>query len=241
MAWDLSRTPTTGVNVQACGDAHCYNLGLYASPERRAVFDINDFDETLPGPWEWDLKRLAVSVLLDACAHGHSEETGLDLLRITLRRYCDELEELSHATSLDIHYAHVESDELIARTDDPRVADEMRARVAKARRRTNHQAFRKWAHVVDGELRFVEEPPLLVRLPDEMIERFHALLNRYRSTLQPNRRHLLEQYRFRDAARKVVGVARKPIVSESEVSASRSGLPPNRPLYWSAGFNATEP
>ena len=206
MAWDLARTPAAGINVQACGDAHVDNFGAYASPERRLVFDINDFDETLPAPWEYDIKRMAVSVLLAARDQKWGDDTGMDSVRSAVHRYCKTLHLLSQMTTLEIHYAHAESSQLIEESEDPRFADALHGIVEKARKRTHLQTFRKEVTTVDGQLRFVENPPLLVRLPDEEHERFHALFNSYRDTLQDNRRHVLEKYRFRDAARKVVGV-----------------------------------
>jgi uncharacterized protein (DUF2252 family) len=206
MAWDLARTPVCGVNVQTCGDAHVDNFGAYASPERRLVFDINDFDETLPAPWEYDVKRMAVSVLLAARDQQWGEDAGLDSVRTAVRRYCTMLHLLSQMTSLEIHYAHAESSQLIEETEDYRFADALRGIVEKARKRTHLQIFRKEVTTRDGQLRFVEDPPRLVRLPDEEIEQFHAMFNSYRATLQDNRRHVLQKYRFRDAARKVVGV-----------------------------------
>lgn len=206
MAWDLARTPATGVHVQACGDAHLLNFGAYASPERRVVFDINDFDETLPAPWEYDVKRLAASVLLRARERSHGDELGLRAVRSTVRHYCDLLALLARSTGLDIHFAHVDVAQLLAETEDPGLARTIRATLTKARRRTHLQAFRRFVSAHGDELRFAEDPPLLVRLDAHERERFHELINTYRGTLQSNRRHLLEQYRFRDAARKVVGV-----------------------------------
>lgn len=206
MARDLARTPVSGINVQACGDAHVDNFGVYASPERQLVFDINDFDETLPAPWEYDIKRMAVSVLLAARDQQWGDEAGMESVRIAVHRYCSMLHRLSQMTTLDVHYAYAESSQLIEESEDPEFADAMRGIVKKARRRTHLQAFRKEVTKRDGQLRFSEDPPLLVRLPDEEIEHFHTLFNRYRETLQTERRHVLEKYRFRDAARKVVGV-----------------------------------
>jgi uncharacterized protein (DUF2252 family) len=206
MAWDLARTPSTGVNVQACGDAHVLNFGGYASPERRLVFDVNDFDETLPAPWEYDLKRLVASVVLDGRAHGFSEDQAADAVRASVDRYRRVTRALAEMTSLDIFFAHIESRRFLAEFHDPAVAKATRKYVRKARRRTNAQAFRKWVTRVDDSYRFVDDPPLLMRLPDEQVAGFHALYDEYRSTLRGDRRHLLEQYRFYDAARKVVGV-----------------------------------
>ena len=206
MSWDLAQTPVCGVHVQACGDAHADNFGTYASPERRIVFDINDFDETLPAPWEYDIKRLAVSIILAARNQGWGDEVGLDSVRTAIRRYSTMLHLLSQKTTLEIHFAHTETSQLIEETTDPRLVGALQGIVEKARRRTHLQVFEKEVTGKDGQLRFVENPPLLVRLPDDEIEHFHKLFNTYRATLQDNRRHVLERYRFRDAARKVVGV-----------------------------------
>jgi len=206
MAADLASTPTSGINVQACGDAHVGNFGVYASPERRIVFDINDFDETLPGPWEWDLKRLAVSLLLDTRDAGWSDDVGLDAVRECVVRYQEVLDELAELPTITIEYEQL---------DEPRFLDlygteqtrKLLAKVlAKASRRTHEQAIRKWVRYEDGAPRFVDDPPLIEHLPAEQAEEFHSLVNQYRATLQSNRRHVLEQYRFRDVARKVVGV-----------------------------------
>ena len=206
MAWDLSRTLTTGVNVQACGDAHVLNFGGYASPERRLVFDVNDFDETSPGPWEYDLKRLAASVILDGRANGFREDQAADAVRASVDRYQTVTRALAEMTSLDVHFAHIESRRFLATIDDPAMAKASRKFVRKARRRTNAQAFRRWVTRLDGRSRFIDDPPLLVRLPDQQVAGFHVLYKAYRSALRGDRRHLLEQYRFRDAAQKVVGV-----------------------------------
>lgn len=206
MAWDLCDTPTTGINVQACGDAHFYNFGGYASPERRLIYDINDFDETQPGPWEYDVKRLAASVLLDARDHGYDDAVGLESVSRTIRHYCDEIRALSRETTLDIHYAHVESQRLIEEADDSRVVKAVRRYANQARRRTHASALRKLVTKVDRQNRLVENPPLMERLDDTMVEALHQMFNEYRRTLPANRRHVLDQYRFRDAARRVVGV-----------------------------------
>ena len=206
MAWDLARTPSCGVQVQTCGDAHVDNFGTYASPERRLVFDINDFDETLPAPWEYDVKRLAVSVVLAARNQGWGDDVGMDSTRCAVRHYCTMLYQLSQVTSLDIHYAHTETSQLIEQTESPDFVNALQNIVENARKRTHLQVFQKEVTSRNGQLCFIENPPLLVRLPDEQIENFHTLFNAYRTTLQDNRRHVLQKYRFRDAARKVVGV-----------------------------------
>jgi uncharacterized protein (DUF2252 family) len=133
MAWDLARTPATGVKVQACGDAHVLNFGGYASPERRLVFDVNDFDETLPAPWEYDLKRLVASVVLDGRANGFSEDQAADAVRDSVDRYRRVTQALAEMTSLDIHFAHIESRRFLAEVDDPAMAKATRKYVRKAR------------------------------------------------------------------------------------------------------------
>ncbi len=206
MAADLASTPTSGINVQACGDAHVGNFGVYASPERRIVFDINDFDETLPGPWEWDLKRLAVSLLLDTRDAGWRDDVGLDAVRQCVMRYQAVLDELAALSTVAIGYEQLDERRFLEVYGTEQTRKYVTKVIAKASRRTNEQAVRKWVRYEDGNARFVDDPPLIEHLPAEQTEEFHQLVNRYRATLQSNRRHVLEQYRFRDAARKVVGV-----------------------------------
>jgi uncharacterized protein (DUF2252 family) len=206
MAADLATTPTSGISVQACGDAHVGNFGVYASPERRIMFDINDFDETLPGPWEWDLKRLAVSLLLDTRDAGWSDGVGLDAVRQCVMRYQAVLDELAELPTITIGYEQLDGPRFLDLYGNKQTRKTLAKVLAKATRRTNEQAVRKWVRYEDGTPRFVDDPPLIEHLPAEQTEEFHQLINRYRTTLQSNRRHVLEQYRFRDVARKVVGV-----------------------------------
>ena len=206
MAYDLAQLANTGINVQACGDAHVLNFGLYASPERHVVFDINDFDETLPAPWEFDLKRLVASVVLE-CRDAHfGDHKAGDAVRATMNGYCRVMNEFSVASSLDIHYAIMDEHRFFDTEHDKSVAKYARKALRKARKRTRQQAFKKWCTDIGGQLRFVDDPPLLVRLGDEEAAQFHRLFNRYRDTLQTDREHALRQYRFRDVARRVVGV-----------------------------------
>jgi len=206
MAADLASTPTSGINVQACGDAHVGNFGVYASPERRIVFDINDFDETLPGPWEWDLKRLAVSLLLDTRDAGWSDDVGLDAVRECVARYQQVLDELAELSTITIEYEQLDAPRFLDLYGNKQTRKTLGKVLAKATRRTHDQAVRKWVRYVDGVPVFVDDPPLIEHLPAEQAEEFHELINHFRATLQSNRRHVLEQYRFRDVARKVVGV-----------------------------------
>ena len=206
MAWDLARTKTTGVHVQACGDAHVQNFGMYASPERRVVFDINDFDETLPAPWEFDVKRLATSIVLECREAGFSEGHSRDAVQTSVNRYCHAMRILAEESSLDIHYAIVDEHSYFDADRSEEVRKYARKGIRDARRRTRHQAFRKWCTDAGGKFRFVVDPPLLTHLSDERVEHLHAVFNQYRSTLQSDREHVLRQYRFRDAAQRIVGV-----------------------------------
>jgi uncharacterized protein (DUF2252 family) len=206
MAADLTTTPVSGMNVQACGDAHVDNFGVYASPERRIVFDINDFDETLPGPWEWDLKRLAVSLVLDVRDAGWGDEVGVDAARRCVMRYQSVLDELAGQPTIAIEYEQMDTSRFLDLYGDKPSRKILKQVLAKATKRTHDQAIRKWVRVVDGSPRFIDDPPLIERLSAEETDSFHELVNRYRTTLQSNRRHVLKQYQFRDVARKVVGV-----------------------------------
>jgi uncharacterized protein (DUF2252 family) len=206
MAADLDMTPTSGINVQACGDAHIGNFGVYASPERRIVFDINDFDETLPGPWEWDLKRLAVSLVLDCRDAGWSDDIGLDAVRHCVMRYQAVLDELAGLPTITIGYEQMDQPRYLDLYGTKKTRKVLSKVVAKATRRTQEQAVRKWVRYENGNPRFVDDPPLIEHLSAEQTEEFHKLVNLYRTTLQSNRRHVLEQYQFCDVARKVVGV-----------------------------------
>ena len=217
MAADLAATPRSGLLVQCCGDAHLSNFGLYASPERRLVFDINDFDETLPGPWEWDVKRLAVSMLVAARSRGFSVEAQERIVLATVAEYRARMALFAGMPNLEVWYTRFEIEKLMPELQ-PQLGGRMRKRldraVAKAVTRDSMQAFAKLSREVDGERRIISEPPLIVRLDDfpetEERERIRAsverLLREYGLTLQHERRLLLEQFELVDLARKVVGV-----------------------------------
>jgi uncharacterized protein (DUF2252 family) len=218
MASDLAMTPVSGLAVQACGDAHLSNFGLFGSAERRLVFDVNDFDETLPGPWEWDVKRLAASLEVAGRDNGFPAEPRREAVLAAVSRYRQAMREFATMTNLDVWYASADVNELRAQYDA-----ELRARqrklldkgLAKARTRDSMQELAKLTRTVDGRPRIISDPPLVVPV-DEMIrdetERatFEAalvrLIARYQRTLETDRRHLLQQYEFCDMARKVVGV-----------------------------------
>jgi uncharacterized protein (DUF2252 family) len=217
MASDLAGTPRSGLTVQACGDAHLSNFGLFASPERRLVFDVNDFDETLPAPWEWDVKRLAASVVVAGRERGFSDKERAAAVLAVAEGYRNEMSTLAQSRDLDVWYRHLDADQLMKDLRDQataRMAKRSEKTLAKARTQDSMAAFDKLTHMVDGEPRILSDPPLIVPLKEllpedesgEFFERIHALLRSYRRSLSSDRRHLLERFRVVDIARKVVGV-----------------------------------
>jgi len=218
MANDLATTPRSGLTVQACGDAHLSNFGLFASPERNLVFDVNDFDETLPAPWEWDVKRLAASLEVAARGNGFGGKERGGILVSTVARYRRAMRTFAGQGNLDVWYAKADVADLKARFDSllrPRQRSQVDKGVAQAQARDSMQELAKLCHVVDGTLQIISDPPLIVRLADLVPEQVESaefgtqlsnLISRYRLTLQSDRRVLLEQYTFTDMARKVVGV-----------------------------------
>ena len=217
MAADLASTPSSGLRAQLCGDAHLSNFGLFASPERRLVFDLNDFDETLPGPWEWDVKRLAVSMEVAGRDNNYSDKQRRAIVMQTVAGYRDAMRGFAGMRALDVWYARAEVDELMAQIQG-QIKKSQRKRtektLAKARTRDSMTAFAKLTRMVDGEPQIVADPPLIDRVSDlvsgregeAVIESLHALLRLYRASLQTDRRILLEEFRLVDLARKVVGV-----------------------------------
>ena len=217
MAADLAGAPRSGLTVQMCGDAHVSNFGLYGSPERRLVFDANDFDETLPGPFEHDVKRLVASLVVAARGKGMGRKQRRALAVAAGARYRGAMAEFAAARDIDVWYSRIDADELQQRLA-PQLDSGPRNRLAraleKARTRDTVQAFGKLTEVVDGRLRIRGEPPLLVPLRDLLPETeeqdlhaaFRGLIRQYRASLQVDRRTLLERYSFVDMARKVVGV-----------------------------------
>jgi uncharacterized protein (DUF2252 family) len=217
MTADLATTPTSGLNVQLCGDAHLCNFGVFGSPERHLSFDVNDFDETAPGPWEWDVKRLAASLEVAGRDGNYSSKERRRVVRASVRTYRETMRELAQTSMLEVWYAHLDMDELLPRFHsmlDAHSTPKVWRAITKARAHDSMQAFDKLCFMVDGEPRILSDPPLLVPVemfmvdmaPDEVIDAAHNILRGYRATLTPERRHLLEQYRFIHLARKVVGV-----------------------------------
>jgi len=217
MAADLAGTPTSGIAVQLCGDAHLLNFRLLASPERRLVFDINDFDETLPGPWEWDVKRFATSLVIAARANGFGRAERRDVVTAAVRAYRAWMHRFAAMTNLDVWYAHVDVDELGRHWADVlgrRGSRRLARATSRARSRDQLRAFASLTEVVAGERRFVSDPPLLVPVGEleagserELLMGWlGSVVDRYSATLSADRRTLLAQYRIVDVARKVVGV-----------------------------------
>jgi uncharacterized protein (DUF2252 family) len=218
MAADLAGSPTSGLTVQLCGDAHLANFGFFASPERRLVFDVNDFDETLPGPWEWDVKRLAASIEVGGRDRGFSGPDRRRAVEAAVRSYRSAMREFAGRTNLEVWYAHAAAEDMLRRYRS-RLAGSGRRRIGhvllRARTRDNLGAMSRFAASVDGVPRIVADPPLVVPVeqlyPDRVqradLERsIGDLLAGYRESLPPDRRALLGQYRPVDIARKVVGV-----------------------------------
>jgi uncharacterized protein (DUF2252 family) len=217
MASDLSTTTRSGLQAQLCGDAHLSNFGGFASPERDLVFDVNDFDETLPGPWEWDLKRLAASIAIAGRERGFSAKERQEAVGATVRQYREAMHSFAGMRNLDIWYARLDASAILSRFEAEANARQVKAfrKIAtKARSKDNTRAYARLAHTVDGEPQIISDPPLLVRiedlLPREQASEFeagmHTLLRAYRASLQGDRRRLLEHYHYVDLARKVVGV-----------------------------------
>jgi uncharacterized protein (DUF2252 family) len=212
MANDLASTPRTGIQTQLCGDAHLLNYGAYASPERALLFDLNDFDETLPGPWEWDVKRLAVSFVVAGRDNGFDAADCRGAAQASVSSYRRRMAEFSEMGELEVWYSRVSEEEVRGLLSDAKArkktARKLSKSVRKERDRDSLQALSKLTRVVDGRRQIDNDPPLLVRVPedDELRGLIYAILESYKRTLQDDRRHLLDRYRFVDAARKVVGV-----------------------------------
>jgi len=209
MAADLANTPSTGILVQACGDCHLMNFGAFATPERNIVFDINDFDETYPAPWEWDVKRLAASFVLAARSNGYSGVAS-KIAQTSVRAYRKWMRKYAHMHPLDAYYAKIGVAEFLALAP-PRDRARIRKRVERVSAKRGHDvAYPKLTHVRDGTPRLRDNPPLIFH-PEQSKEKgfdatVSATIAQYRETLSDERRILLDRYRFVDAAIKVVGI-----------------------------------
>jgi uncharacterized protein (DUF2252 family) len=217
MAHDLARTPVSGLSVQLAGDAHLLNFGGFASPERDLVFDLNDFDETLSGPFEWDVKRLATSFEVAGRDRNFAHVDRSRAVLETVRTYREALSKFAAMGDMDVWYARLDAngiDEQLRAARDRRLERSLRRSEAKGYAHDRMGALAKLTHVVDGEPRIISDPPLLVPLA-ELAERqngspleslLRELFDRYRRTLSGDRRKLLERFRYADLARKVVGI-----------------------------------
>jgi uncharacterized protein (DUF2252 family) len=217
MASDLASTPVSGQDVILCGDAHLSNFGIFATPERNLVFDINDFDEVYPGPWEWDLKRLATSAVLAGRENGFKEKVCHKLAVLVARSYQEAMQRFAEMAILDVWYYHVEADTVLKIFDKfaKKSAKSARKMVGKAQARTSGNTLEKLTEVVDGKRQFINDPPLVQRLSDLLteeqkqqvmaqdVERFWYA---YVDSLPEERRLLLERFRITDAALRVGGV-----------------------------------
>jgi uncharacterized protein (DUF2252 family) len=208
MAYDLAHTPSSDIVVQLCGDCHISNFGMFASPERNLVFDLNDFDETLPGPFEWDVKRTAASIVVAARHAGQSGKQAKTAVRMVLQLYREKMAELAGDSHLDTWYSRTEATTLL-RMVKRQHRRKAQGQLARVQDKDRLQAFAKLTEVVDGERRIIHTPPLIFRLAkqeadirDWLTELFVA----YDDSLEPSRSRLLSRYRLVDVAHKVVGV-----------------------------------
>jgi uncharacterized protein (DUF2252 family) len=208
MAWDLAATPLTKIRVQACGDCHLLNFGGYGSPERRLVFDINDFDETLPAPWEWDVKRLAASVVLAGRQKGIKERRCGDAARTVVACYRTRMREYARMPYLEAWYSHIDVDIFIEKAKTKRDKKYWKRVERAAKMQTAEYILPKITEVSRGKRRIIDHPPLVYHPRDIAIidEHVRALFHRYRLTLPEERRVILDRYHIVDIARKVVGV-----------------------------------
>ena len=217
MAADLASTPHSGLYAQLCGDAHLANFGGFASPDRDVVFSINDFDESLPGPWEWDVKRLAASTVIAGRERGFDAKQRRAIVLATITEYRDAMRAFARQADLQVWYARLDAAGMLERWRSEASAKTLRTvrrSAAKARTRDSIAAYSKLTHDVDGEPRITSDPPLIVPI-EELLEDgdptaaeniFHTHFRLYRDSLPPDRRHLLDRFRYGHIARKVVGV-----------------------------------
>jgi len=214
MASDLAAGPDTGLSTQLCGDAHLDNFGLFGSPERNLVFDINDFDETLPGPWEWDLKRLASSLAVSARGNGFTRAHRERVVRTCARAYRERMRTLAGMRELDVWYTQTPIDDALQASVSGKAAEEIRSAADKARSRDSLKALSNLTQVVDGRRRLVSDPPLLIPI-DELVgeteansyeQKMAALIDTYQDSLNMSVQLLARRYRYAGMARKVVGV-----------------------------------
>ncbi len=208
MAWDLSKTPVTGIEVQVCGDCHAANFGGFASPERRLVFDVTDFDETLPAPWEWDIKRLAASIVLASRELGLGGRQCGDAVLTMAQSYREHMRRYAHMRALEVWYSHIGAEVFIKEAKSPAARKRWEQAEAKAQEQTAEHMFPRITKVVKGRTRIVDHPPLVYHPHDSDLVRKHVIqiFQHYRESLPAERQVILDRYHMLDVARKVVGV-----------------------------------
>jgi uncharacterized protein (DUF2252 family) len=208
MAWDLSKTPVTEIHVQACGDCHASNFGGFASPERRLLFDINDFDETLRAPWEWDIKRLAASIVLASRELGLGAGSCEDAVLTMAQSYREHMRDYAQMRLLEVWYSHMDAEVFVEEARTAAARKRWEQVQEKARAQTAEHIFPRIAKVIKGRPRIVDHPPLVYHPRQSDVMRKHVILmfHQYRETLPAERRVILDRYHILDVARKVVGV-----------------------------------
>jgi len=208
MARDLSHTSLSGITVQICGDCHLMNFGGFATPERHVVMDINDFDETLPGPWEWDVKRLATSFILAARDKGFGRNNADDIVMELIAAYQNAINEFANMNLLDLWYLKFDLEKIMREQKNEALKERLAKNLAKGNKQTHDKVFYKMTSDNMGQFTITEQPPLILHPFDlkESMDMINVFFENYKSTLQPDRRFLLDQYHITDVALKVVGV-----------------------------------
>jgi uncharacterized protein (DUF2252 family) len=210
MASDLAKTPVSGIQAQLCGDAHLSNFGVYASPERRQVFDVNDFDETLAGPWEWDVKRLAASVVVAGRQNGYTAQESRQAVLRCLQGYREQMQQFALMNHLDVWYFHLDVEGILALARGMAGRKELQKRVERASeqagKRTRIETFPKLTEAVNGQYRIKDEPPLIYHYDPLDTREWGAMVLDYLASLPEERRMIIMRYRWVDIAQKVVGV-----------------------------------
>ena len=207
MADDLSRTPSSGIYVQACGDCHLLNFGAYATPERKLVFDINDFDETLPAPWEWDVKRLATSFVVAAQDSKFSKASAQRIAKTCVQSYRENMRAYSKQSPLEVWYGHLDLAKFAKEAPNKTTRLYRERLIKKAEKQVAEYLFPKITTEINGDKRLIDNPPLIYHLDDQWIEKIgRPAVETYRASLSHDRRVLLDRYQLKDIVVKVVGI-----------------------------------
>jgi uncharacterized protein (DUF2252 family) len=207
MADDLSRTPSSGIYVQACGDCHLLNFGAYATPERKLVFDINDFDETLPAPWEWDIKRLATSFVVAAEDNQLSKASAQRIAKTCVQSYRENMRAYSKQSPLEVWYGHLDLEKFAKEAPNKTTRLRREQLIRKAQKQVAEYLFPKITTEINGDKRLIDNPPLIYHLDDTWIEKIgRPAVESYRASLSHDRKVLLDRYQLKDIVVKVVGI-----------------------------------